>query len=122
MRKVPEPGVHPRVFFGPDELPELRERLKNTVPGQKIMVAIKKELNNNIRIEGSPTTAGYQALIKGDESVEIQKNISIAYGALYEAFRCLVEQDEEGGKQVAKAIVTIAQIDQKVIQKSIDSL
>ena len=121
VRKVPEPGVHPRVFFGPDELPELRERLKNTVPGQKIMVAIKKELNNNIRIEGSPTTAGYQALIKGDESVEIQKNISIAYGALYEAFRCLVEQDEEGGKQVAKAIVTIAKIDQKVIQKSIDS-
>jgi hypothetical protein len=31
----PKPGVHPRIFFNPEELPALRERLKNTVIGRE---------------------------------------------------------------------------------------
>ncbi len=37
MRPIPQapaPGVHPRIFFGPEELPAVRDRLKNTRTGQ----------------------------------------------------------------------------------------
>ncbi|VGO16220.1 hypothetical protein PDESU_04811 [Pontiella desulfatans] len=119
VQAPPRPGVHPRVLFGPDELPALREKLKNTVPGQKAMAAIKKELDSNIRKEGSDTTQGYQDLIAGKTDVPIHKNITIAYAAAYEAFRCLVEDDEIAGREVAKAITTIARIDQAVFEESI---
>ena len=119
VQPPPPPGVHPRVLFGPDELPSIRENLSRTVPGKKIMAAIKKELNGNIRKDGSATTKGYQALIAGDTTVPIHKNISIAYGALYEAFRCLIEEDHEAGAEVAKAITTIAKIDHQSFTKSI---
>ena len=33
--RVPAPGVHPRIFFSPDDLPELRHRLKETRAGQE---------------------------------------------------------------------------------------
>ena len=34
LRPAPPAGVHPRIFFGPDDLPELRVRLKNTQAGR----------------------------------------------------------------------------------------
>ena len=110
VKAAPAAGVHPRVFFGPEELPILRKNLSETLPGQKIMASIKKEIQNNLFKAGSETAKGYQQLLEGDQSAPIHKNISIPYGALYEAFRCLIEDDDEGGKQVAKAITTIAQI------------
>ena len=119
VQAPPPPGAHPRVLFGPDELPALREQLKTTVPGQKIMAAIRKELDGNIRKAGSATTQGYQDLIAGKTDVPIHKNISIAYAAAYEAFRCLVEEDDAAGRDVAKAITTIARIDQAVFEQSI---
>jgi hypothetical protein len=33
LRPVPAPGVHPRILFTPDDLPEMRARMKNTIAG-----------------------------------------------------------------------------------------
>ena len=35
LRQVPPAGVHPRIFFGPDELGDVRKRLKETRTGQE---------------------------------------------------------------------------------------
>jgi len=37
---VPETGVHPRVFFGPSEIPDLIDRMKNTTSGQHVSAQI----------------------------------------------------------------------------------
>ena len=34
VHQVPAPGVHPRIYFTPDDLPDLRHRLKETRCGQ----------------------------------------------------------------------------------------
>ena len=34
LNQVPAPGVHPRIYFGPDDLPEIRKNLKETKCGQ----------------------------------------------------------------------------------------
>ncbi|MGB0371407.1 MAG: hypothetical protein ACPGN3_08650 [Opitutales bacterium] len=34
--KAPEPGIHPRIYFGPDQLPELRRRYKETQSGREM--------------------------------------------------------------------------------------
>jgi hypothetical protein len=35
VKPAPAPGVHPRIMFGPDELPDIRDRLKHTRCGQE---------------------------------------------------------------------------------------
>ncbi len=35
VRPMPAPGVHPRIYFGPDDLPDVRNRLKDTRAGQR---------------------------------------------------------------------------------------
>lgn len=37
LNQVPGPGIHPRIFFTPDDLPEVRRRLKETHCGQEAM-------------------------------------------------------------------------------------
>ena len=34
VNQVPAPGIHPRIYFGPDDLPEIRKNLKETNCGQ----------------------------------------------------------------------------------------
>jgi|GEM_PF-3341673 len=38
---APTVGVHPRIYFGPDELPEIRARLRTTAPGIESMKQIE---------------------------------------------------------------------------------
>ncbi len=35
LSQIPAPGVHPRILFGPDDLPAVRARIKNTRCGQE---------------------------------------------------------------------------------------
>ncbi len=35
LPQIPAPGVHPRILFGPDDLPAVRARIKNTRCGQE---------------------------------------------------------------------------------------
>ena len=34
VNQVPAPGIHPRIYFGPDDLPEIRKNLRETQCGQ----------------------------------------------------------------------------------------
>ncbi|MEM7035965.1 MAG: hypothetical protein AAF570_03225 [Bacteroidota bacterium] len=40
LERAPANGVHPRIYFGPSELPGLRSRLQNTLAGQEVMKQI----------------------------------------------------------------------------------
>lgn len=35
VRPMPAPGIHPRIYFGPDDLPDVRNRLKDTRAGKR---------------------------------------------------------------------------------------
>lgn len=42
--EVPPPGVYPRLFFSPQDLPGLRQRVKSTVSGQKTLIEMEEVL------------------------------------------------------------------------------
>jgi len=44
FRKPPQPGVHPRVYFNPEDLPEIRRRLQRTQVGRLRMAGIRGRL------------------------------------------------------------------------------
>jgi hypothetical protein len=88
----PAPGVHPRVYFNPEDVPKLQDRLKNTAFGREM--ALRLELNSKLLrqgqsgfdpkgplaklIDGSPSlenagywgscSVAYQKLIAGDKT------------------------------------------------------
>ena len=99
IKRPPGPGVHPRVLFNGEELPEIRLRLANTRAGKQIHAAIRKHCADHFVGPAAKYAAAYASLIAGDESVDIHKDASIAYSVLYEAFRCLVDEDHEGMTQ-----------------------
>ncbi len=40
IERAPDPGIHPRVFFGPNEIPDIKNRLNNTTSGQMVKAQI----------------------------------------------------------------------------------
>ena len=106
----PAPGIHPRVLFSPEELPALRVRLKNVKPAKMQMDGIRAMLKNDLTGDNAKYRAVYDAAARGEAKKEIRE-VFVACPIIYEAFRCLIDNDEIGGKKAAAALVTLAEAD-----------
>ncbi len=116
--KTPAPGVHPRILISPDELPELRRRLKETECGKMALSVLKERINNALAKPGWSSDL-YQLLVKGDlhaldTALDQHKGEFPGVGhyqpylmaLTLEALRCLIEEDKVGGAKIATAIDT----------------
>lgn len=106
IKPPPPPGVHPRVIFNPEDVPLIRERLTDTEAGRSAIGAIRSELEKTITGPNAKFGAEYEILVKGELPAKVEN--PLAYALMYEAFRCLIDDDQEGGKRVAAAITTFA--------------
>ena len=61
--RTPKLGVYPRILFGPDELPAIRNRIRNTGSGKKAYEIIKQTAD---QLRNGHLKAFYYALINGD--------------------------------------------------------
>ena len=122
LGKTPPPGVHPRILISPDELPDLRRRLKDTETGRMSMASLKERIDRAIAQPGWGKEL-YSLLVAGDAKA-VEAGLDAHKGELpslghyqpylmaltMEALRCLIEEDKAGGKQVATAIDTYARV------------
>jgi hypothetical protein len=136
---VPRPGVHPRIFIGPEELPDLRRRLQGTRCGREVMLNIRawsahlngtydKEadyakvpeeiLGGAERLRGArvPLQRGrdvpkhYAQLVAGNaEGIETSLGSILTAVMAVEAFRCIVDEDEGGGRRLSKAMTALCE-------------
>ncbi len=129
--KVPPPGVHPRILLSPEDLPALRERIKNTISGRFFYHQITFNQEKSIRKEGTFCYEWLKALAAGDEQrvvdiiggeikVPMGQKYSHRYGPAYvlmtEAFDAMVREDETMGKEVAAAVTTLSRIYMKRLE------
>jgi len=129
--KAPPPGVHPRILISPDELPALRERIKNTSSGRYFYHQLTFNQENSIRKEGTFSHELFKALAAGDEQraldiisgrvkVPMESYINryrpAAYVLMSEAFDAMIREDEAMGKEVAAAITTLSKIYMKRLE------
>jgi hypothetical protein len=149
FNQIPPPGVHPRVYFTAEDLPEIRRRLKETRCGQEVwknILSWTEMMKGNYDDQASyaqpdiykgsfglhgrvplfrlnvPSKSGLERYNHNSNAAAIWNGLvdgtakdfpPYYWGALStEAFRCLVENDEEGGKKAASAVVTAMKIDQ----------
>lgn len=119
IKPPPAQGVHPRILFNPEDLPAIRDRLANSETGKAVMGDIRAHITKMLTGDQAKYRADYDRLIAGDQTVPIFTEEDVPYTLMYEAFRCLVDQDEDNGKKVAAALTTIAQIDEKMLEENI---
>lgn len=104
FRPPPPPGVHPRVFINPEDVPLLQKKAAETKLGQIVIAKMREE------VAKLKADADYQKLLAGDES-GARKGIirQIASAALVS----LIDNDEALAKELAKALETFASDKQK---------
>ena len=109
LTPAPKAGQHPRVWFNAEDVPAIRERQKSPA-GKAAMDAIRAHLTKLLTGPAATYAAQYTALASGDANVDLYAKEQGDLGFLlpYEAFRCLIDEDQEGGKRIATALATVA--------------
>ncbi len=64
--QVPEPGVHPRILFGPDDVPRIRRHLESSEAGEGMLAGLREQLRKGIGTPGTWEERCYSALAAGD--------------------------------------------------------
>ena len=132
---VPPVGVHPRILFGPQDLPGIRERLAKTKSGRQMLGFARKQIADGIDKPGTWENLLYEDLLKGDleafgrlykaEELPVVSGNSSFTGAMkpatkwhhrdsfgmaleIEAFLCLLDNNTKEGARLGKAIAAYA--------------
>lgn len=121
LGKVPAPGIHPRVLISPDQLPDLRKRLKETNVGRALAATLQTRLQKSLRdpaywgselykLLAAGDAAGAEKLVaaKGELPPGIGHYQPYLYAIVLEAFDALLQEDTTRGKAAATAIATYA--------------
>jgi len=111
--RIPAPGVHPRVLFGPDELPRLRQVTQQTEVGKYMLGRVDHYVE--VLRTGQPLAAEYEGLVKGDLNAatyvkEPFWQNKIGYVLSLECFEALLRQDQVRGQQAGAALAAYASI------------
>jgi hypothetical protein len=150
FRAPPPPGVHPRIYFNPEDLPALRTRIRDShvlgdlvagIRGRLLQISPNQEDWENVPYNTSPEDyaryarqgmhidrrMGYRGpwvggwvneLAAGRVPPELDGTWANPPGKQggrrymmhllpYEAFRCLIDDDAEGGRRVGAALTAI---------------
>ncbi len=123
LGKVPAPGVHPRILISPDQLPDLRKRLKETNVGRALSATLQMRLQKSLRDPAywgsdlyerlaAGDAAGAEKLVaeKGDFPPGVGHYQPYLYAIVLEAFDALLQEDKTRGRAAATAIATYAEL------------
>lgn len=120
---VPPPGVHPRILISPDQLPDLRNRLKNTEVGRALYATLEKRLASALHNPDDWSSALYEKLSSGDVTgamklvedhhgfpADIGHYQPWIYAIDLEAFDATITEDKARGTKAATALASYVQI------------
>jgi len=77
FKAPPKPGIHPRVYFGPDEIPAIRKRLSETHVGKLQYQAIRGRL-----LQVSPKREDWESVPYKPKPADIERYRKRGYGIL----------------------------------------
>jgi hypothetical protein len=126
---VPEPGVHPRLLFSPEDLPRIRSNLLNTKIGRNSWIALswRKDLAQE---EGTAFSTVYGTLLNGDveKAAALLDDYANAgkddgsrwphrdpflYMLMLDCFAALIEEDTDRGRELATVLANLGAVYQK---------
>ncbi|MHC4885793.1 MAG: LamG domain-containing protein [Planctomycetota bacterium] len=140
--KAPPPGAHPRIYFGPEEIPDIRRRLKETRAGRENWLNAMAWI---MAMKGPYDREADYAKRNGKKCMRVQIYRSVGHryegvGKLWkkltagtyehpgihwsvfslEAFRCLMEEDEEAARTLIDVLILVVKGEQAERAAGID--
>jgi hypothetical protein len=121
VSRVPEPGIHPRILFGPDDIEGIRTRLETTGTGRVLLDNLRDRTCRSLRTAGTWEYEIMERLIDrdlqgADRLLNDPKPVvtghyqpNFTYPLMLEAFDCLIYHDVEHGQRVASALSSLAE-------------
>jgi len=154
FRTPPPPGVHPRVYFNPEDLPVIRQRLQSSrvartewelMRGRLLQISPRREdwghvpysqeefeakspeylaqgrrINRRMGYRGPWVGGWVDELAAGKDPQDLagkwhintfhSQRQYLMHLLPFEALRCLIEEDEAGGRRVAAALTTVCRL------------
>lgn len=131
LTRVPAPGVHPRLLFGPDDLPELRRRIHGTTTGKKLLENLRGRVAASILKPGQWENDVFEKLAADDTAGALtilntnpkpnsppgHYQPYILYALVLESFDALVADDTKRGRKVAAAVAGYARMIQPLVEE-----
>jgi hypothetical protein len=134
ISKVPPPGVHPRILISPEDLPGLRQRLKETATGKALYANLERRLDATIRNPKEWGSDLYAKLAAGDKAgalklINDHKGFPPGighyqpwlYAIVLESFDAMITDDQDRGKKAATAVATYAEIVRPIVDAALAS-
>ncbi len=133
LTPVPPPGIHPRILLSPDDLPDIRRRLRETETGRILQKVLRERMDSALRTPGFWGSELYAKLVAGDLD-GVRKLLDIHHGQPdaighyqpfipscleMEAFDAMVNQDAGRGRDVGKALASYARIVQPLLENAL---
>ncbi|MFP5039749.1 hypothetical protein [Parasediminibacterium sp. JCM 36343] len=127
LGKVPKAGVHPRILFSPDQIPDIRTRIENTNAGKLLLENLHKR-TSIFEKESNWEYKTFNQLANG-EWEEAKKTLDtkpkangseghyqpyFIYEMMLKSFDCLIFDKKEEGKKVANAFYNYVKIKRPV--------
>ena len=114
LSAVPPPGVHPRILFSPEDMPEIRTRVKEVRYAAMAMERIRAE-EKMLFDPKTQTGRVFQRLLGDDPTLNLEPLMikNTTNGSFYlpyfnAAFAALVDDDRETGAKLGRAIAAAA--------------
>ncbi|MCM8530193.1 MAG: hypothetical protein NE330_03450, partial [Lentisphaeraceae bacterium] len=114
----PKPGIHPRVYFNPEDVPAIKKRMQTTKLGKAadkaIRAYVKRVLENNEiydNLAAKKTGKVFEANFK-------KARWDLALGMMYKGFLCIIDNDSGEGRKLGSALAHFSSI----VQLELDDL
>ncbi|MEM6886387.1 MAG: hypothetical protein AAF571_15305, partial [Verrucomicrobiota bacterium] len=121
---VPEPGVHPRILFGPDDLPRIREQFRTSTHAAELLGQLRQKVEKDFSGPAGWEDEVFAAMAAGDmdQFIELWEDPRnprhsgppgsgahpFLSALMDKAFLSLMDDDQVSGQKVAAAVATYA--------------
>jgi len=132
LGRVPPPGVHPRILFSPEQLPELRRRWLETNVGRALHANLRRRTNEGLRDASRWSSRLYSALAAGDAPAaqtlidkhkgpppDLGHYLPWIYALVLESLDALVMDDAVRGRAAATALATYVDLFAPAMERSL---
>ncbi|MEM0966324.1 MAG: hypothetical protein AAGJ81_09280 [Verrucomicrobiota bacterium] len=134
LYSVPSPGIHPRVLFGPEDLPRIRKQFLNNQYAAEMLEQLRARTERNLSGPDGWGSELFAAMASSDldKVNEVWKDPRnprkegppgsggdpFAAALMDKAFLNLIDEDSESGAEVAGATATLARFLQPLVEKA----
>lgn len=117
FREPPPPYVHPRIFFNPEDLPAMRERIRYSRAASSAYAGIRRMYDIKSRETGLPPDYVRKEMTEDDSGYNITSNHDAAAGYCMGAFIALIEGDGELARKLIEASIRMASLQNESLDR-----